>query len=595
MGKGNRTKKQQAANILSGTGKKKNAGKKREMPTWVGTLIVALVLVAVVLFSVFCILNSRGVFLRGKTIVKSEHFEVSVPMMSYMVYTEYQEWVNNYRDSGYMQYIKGEGGDGLNTSIPLRQQNYSVTTDKTTGATTTVTWFDYFANQAATNVEQIVVLCEQAHSLGITLSAEELAEIDSTIQMLELYAAYSGYTTSGYLAAMYGKGVGLKDVREMTELIELATKMTNLKTEEFKNGATDIRVENYYNENKKDLDIYVDFISYTFVATFNPVTNSEENAATRNEEAYNKYEEDKATYEQRVNDLANCTTAQEFCDLLIEFLKEDGATDVEAIQKQSDAHNINYKRDELDIDLEDWLFDTETPVQADDTHAIKEKGDEAREDDGNGGYTYKKANASYTACFVLKPVHRDDAYLQNVGHILFKTDTFKDIKDASGLSKLSGKTKELAQSLLDKGQTVSAENMAKALVDLMIAEGKMVTKTADNGETYYYMEKDAFEEYAKAYTEDSGVFYEDVKRGDMVTEFDAWLYNDSRIQNEVSPSAVKTTYGYHIMFYNGHTEEINWKATASDAIATADYEAWYKTVSAACTIDVTAEYWAKIN
>jgi hypothetical protein len=494
-----------------------------------------------------------------------------------------------------MQYIKGEGGDGLNTSVPLREQNYSVTTDKTTGATTTVTWFDYFANQAASSVEQIVVLCEQAHSLGITLTDEELAKIDSSIQMIELYAAYSGYTTSGYLAAMYGKGVGLKDVREMTELIELATKMTNLKTEEFKNGATDVRVDNYYNENKKDLDIYVDFISYTFVASFAPVADSEADAATKNEEKYDKYEDDKALYQERVDALAACTTAKEFCDLLIEYLVEDGMTEVEAIKKQSDAHNINYERDELDIDLEEWLFDTENPVEAGDATAIKDKGAEAREEDEEGGYVYKKANATYTACFVLKPVHRDDAYLQNVGHILFKTDTFKDIKDASGLSKLSGKTKELAQSLLDKGQTVSSENMAKALVELMIAEGKMVTKTAENGETYYYMEKDAFEAYAKDYTEDSGVFYEDVKRGDMVTEFDAWIYNDARIQNEVSFSAVETTYGHHIMFYNGHTDEINWRVTASNAIATADYEAWYKTVSAACTIDVNAEYWAKIN
>ena len=592
MGKGNRTKKQQAANILSGTGKKRNANKKRQMPTWVGTMIVVLVLVAVILFSVFCILNSRGVFLRSKTIVKSEHFEVNVPMMSYMVYTEYQNWVNNYQNTGYMQYIKGEGGDGLSTSIPLREQNYSVTTDKTTGATTTVTWFDYFANQAASSVEQIIVLCEQAHSLGITLSEEELAEIDSTMQMLELYAAYSGYTTSGYLAAMYGKGVGLKDVREMTELIELAAKMTNLKTEEFKNGATDVRIENYYNENKEDLDIYVDFIAYTFVATFTPVADSETDAATKNEEAYEKYEDDKAMYEERVDALAACTTAKEFCDLLIEFLKEDGATDVEAIQKQSDAHNINYERDELDMDLEDWLFDTESPVEAGDTHAFKERGDEARKDDEDGGYVYKKTNATYTACFVLKPVHRDDAYLQNVGHILFKTDTFKNMTNTS---KLSGKTKELADSLLAKGQTISAENMAKALIELMIAEGKMVTKTADNGETYYYMEKDAFEAYAKEYTEDSGVFYEDVKRGDMVSEFDAWIYNDARIQNEVSPSAIETTYGYHIMFYNGHTDEINWRVTASNAISAADYEAWYKTVSAACTIDVNAEYWAKIN
>ena len=596
MGKGNRTKKQQAANILSGTGNKRNAGKKREMPTWAGTLIVVSVLVAVILFSAFCILNSRGVFLRNKAIVKSEHFEVNVPMMSYMVYTEYQEWVNNYQSTGYMQYIKGEGGDALSTSVPLRQQNYSVKTDKTTGVTTTVTWFDYFADQAATSVEQILVLCEQAYSLGITLNDEDLAKIDSSIQMIELYAAYSGYTTSGYLASMYGKGVGERDVRDMMELVELATKMTAVMTEEFENGATDVRVDNYYKEHKEELEIYVDFISYTFEAKFEPVADTVEDAATKNAEAYAKYEADKVKYAERADALAACTTVDEFCDLLIEYLKEDGATDVEAIQKQSDAHYIDYKKDtEMDMDLEDWLFDTKAPVAANQTKAFKDDGDDPREEKDEGGYTYEKAGASYTACFVLEPVHKDEAYLQNVGHILFKTDTFKDIKDATGLSKLSGKTKELAQSLLDKGQTVTAENMAKALVDLMIAEGKMVTKTADSGETYYYIEKDAFEAYGKEYTEDSNVFYEDVKRGDMVSEFDAWIYDDARIQNEISPVAVKTTYGYHIMFYNGHAEEINWKETARTAISTADYEAWYKAAATACNMEVFAENWNKIN
>ncbi len=597
MGKGNRTKKQQAASVLGTAGKRKGANKKREMPTWAGTLIVVSVLVAVILFSVFCVLNSRGVFLRSKVIVESENYEITVPMMSYMVYTEYQQWVNNYQNSGYMQFIRGTGGDSLNTSKPLREQYYSKPTEKEPNVETK-TWFDYFAEQAAASVEQILVLCEQAYKLGITLDEEKIEEIDSAMDMIDLYAAYGGYTTSGYITSMYGRGVSKKDVRAMTEMIELASKMTEIKTEEFENGATDVRVENYYNENKDDLDIYVDFISYTFEASFKPVKDTEADAATKNEEAYNKYEADKEKYEDRVDALAACTTAKEFCDLLMEYLKEDGATDLEAITKQSDAHHINYEKDEENIDLEDWLFDSKNPVKENDTHTIKENGEEAREedqdDDGNPIYAYNEVEASYTVCFVLKPVHRDDAYLQNVGHILFKTETFKDLKDTS---KLSGKTKELAQSLLDKGQTISAENMAKALIDLMIAEGKLVTKTTEDGKTYYYMEKEAFKEYGNTYTEDSNVFYEDVKRGDMVAEFDEWLYADGRIENEVSASAVKTTYGYHIMFYDGHGEDINWVVNAKDAIATKDYEAWYEGVAEVCKskIQTNADYWNKIN
>ncbi len=590
MGKGNRTKKQQAANVLSGAGKKK-AARKREMPTWVGTLIVVAVLTAVVLFSVFCILNSRGVFLRNKTLYETDHFEITVPMMSYMVYTEYQNHLNNYQDSGYMQYVSGKGGSGVQTSVPLREQYYSKETNETTGVTTTVTWFDYFAGRAVTSVEQILVLCEQAYRYNIVLEQSDYDEIDSALSMLELYAAYNNYTTSGYLAAMYGKGVGLKDVRAMMELSQLATKCTEYKMGQFEDAITDARLEQYYNDNKSALDIYVDYIAYTFEVSFKASSDEEENA-----EKYAEYEKKKNDYAQYVDDLAACTTAEEFCATLIKCLQADGVTELDALQKQSDAHHINYKKKDDDSDLEKWLFGTKNPVKANDTKAIKDLGDEARESDGEEDptYTYSDAKASYTACFVLKPMHRDTAYLQNVGHILFQTSTFKDLKDTS---KLTGKTKELAQRLLDKGLTISDENMAKELIAVMIEDGKLVTKTNDKGESYYYIEKADFEAYGKDYTEDSNVFYEDVARGDMVEEFDAWLYTDGRVVGETTPVAVKTTYGYHIMCYQGQSEEINWEVTARDKIAASEYENWYKVVADACRI-TSEEYignWNKIN
>ncbi|MBE6604981.1 MAG: hypothetical protein E7639_04680 [Ruminococcaceae bacterium] len=595
MGKGNRTKKQQATDLLSGT-KKRAAAK--GMPTWVGTLIVVGVLVVALLACTFFALNSRGVFLRNKVIAETEHFEITVPMMSYLVYTEYQEWVNTYKDTGYMQYIKGEGGSGLNTSLPLRDQIYSSKTDETTGVTTTKTWFDMFAENAATSAEQILVLCEQAYRYGVTLNEEDYANIDNAIRMLELYAAYSGYTTSGYIASMYGRGVGEKDLRAIMEMTELATKMTDIKMDEFEAGATDVRLDKYFEENKGDLAVYVDYISYTFTSEFKVVASTEENAAAKNEEAYQKFVAEKEKMQARVDALAACTTAEEFSNLLIEYLKEDGKDATEAFNIQSEAHHINYKKtDDSSNALEKWLFGTETPVKANDTKVITTPGEPAREEGKGDGpeptYNYSNSKATFTACFVLKPVHRDEAKLQNVGHILFKTDTFKDLKDTS---KLSGKTKELAQSLLDQGKTVSAETMAKALIELMIAEGKVTTVTdSDTGRTYYRIDKEAFKEYGEAYTEDSNVFYEDVTRGQMVESFDAWLYSSDRMQDEISGTAVKTTYGYHIMFYDGASEEINWKAAAREKLTGADYEAWFKACSEATKIDVTAKNWDKID
>ena len=296
MGKGNRTKKQQAVNVFNGAGKR-SAAQKRQMPTWVGTLIVVAVLAAVAIFSVFCILNSRGVFLRNKTLYETDHFEITVPMMSYMVYSEYQNHLNTYQNSGYMQYVSGKGGSGVQTSVPLREQYYSKETNETTGVTTTVTWFDYFAGRAVTSIEQILVLCEQAHRFNIVLEESDYAEIDNAINMIELYAAYNNYTTSGYLAAMYGRGVGLKDVRAMMELSQLASKCTEHQMGQFEGAITDTRLEQYYNDNKTTLDIYVDYIAYTFEVSFKA-----SDAADKNAEEYTKYEEKKATYAKYVED-----------------------------------------------------------------------------------------------------------------------------------------------------------------------------------------------------------------------------------------------------------------------------------------------------
>ena len=166
MGKGNRTRNEKAASVLASSAKKKSNARKGQMPTWVGTLILVAVLVVIVTFAVISVLAQRGAFLRMKLIAETENFEVTVPMMSYMVYTEYQSWVSQYQDSGFMQYIKGSGGSSLNTSLPLRDQIYSQpTTDKP--ETPTRTWFDYFAEGAVDSVVQILTLCEQAHALGL--------------------------------------------------------------------------------------------------------------------------------------------------------------------------------------------------------------------------------------------------------------------------------------------------------------------------------------------------------------------------------------------------------------------------------------------
>ena len=128
MGKGNRTQNEKASELLTAAKSGKAAKAKKGMPVWAGTLILVTVLVALVLIATFSALNGKGVFLHGKTVASTENYKVNAAMMSYVIYSEYQNFVTQYSSSSYgniLQYIRGTGGDPLSTSTPLRSQYYA--------------------------------------------------------------------------------------------------------------------------------------------------------------------------------------------------------------------------------------------------------------------------------------------------------------------------------------------------------------------------------------------------------------------------------------------------------------------------------------
>ena len=132
-------------------------------------------------------------------------------------------------------------------------------------------------------------------------------------------------------------------------------------------------------------------------------------------------------------------------------------------------------------------------------------------------------------------------------------------------------------------QKTAAQKEAKALLDEWLAGDK-------TEESFAAMVKEKTDDTA---SKETGGLYESVDPGEMVEEFNDWCFDESRKPGDVG--MVETTYGYHIMFYNGHAEEINWKETARTAISTADYEAWYKAAATACNMEVFAKNWDKIN
>lgn len=143
----------------------------------------------------------------------------------------------------------------------------------------------------------------------------------------------------------------------------------------------------------------------------------------------------------------------------------------------------------------------------------------------------------------------------------------KDTLSELGITKEDGKLVDVRHILLtpeggtqgeDGGTTYSdaewkkCEEKAQGILDQWLAGEKT---------------EESFAALAKEHStdpgsKDNGGLYQGVATGYMVEEFDAWCFDDSRKVGDYG--LVKTTYGYHVMFYSG--EEPQWIVECRTAI-----------------------------
>ena len=178
--------------------------------------------------------------------------------------------------------------------------------------------------------------------------------------------------------------------------------------------------------------------------------------------------------------------------------------------------------------------------------SLKELAEDLEEAETKLAEVEKTGYYSYSAYFVVEAAHRDETVLRDVGHILFKVE--EDHSDSHTHEEEYYKTFE------------EAEAAAKALLE-------QIKGTAVNGA----VEKEVFESFGGD-THDSNVFYEDVNKGDMVEEFEDWLFA-ATTKGEVG--VVKTEYGYHVMWYGGETEAA-WHKTAHEGATSEDLSDWFE-------------------
>lgn len=167
----------------------------------------------------------------------------------------------------------------------------------------------------------------------------------------------------------------------------------------------------------------------------------------------------------------------------------------------------------------------------------------------------QKAYGAYTvnAYIVIEAAHRHEEPTKNVGHILFKVDEDDDSCFAT-FDEAAAKANEVL------------EQIKSAAVD-----GKV--------------SKEVFESFGNEHTADSKVFYENVTDGQMVDEFNDWIYDEARVEGELG--LVKTEdYGWHIMYFVGNGEA-EWQAEAHTSATSEDIEDWYENLKTTVTVNTS--------
>ena len=329
---------------------------------------------------------------------------------------------------------------------------------------------------------------------GITLTDEEIAGIDSCFTDMETYAKTMGFSSAdNYLEANYGNGVDSDIVLSAARESALASKAYSQYQETL--SYTDEELEEEYQSFEGIYD-YFDYAYFSVEATkvtVEPETEGEE-----------------ATEEVTEETLA---AAKETANEIMAAYKEAEGEDV--LQRLSDAANAVVAGQEATLSsrasgsslgaYQEWLMGS------------RKAGDVTVIEDSDGeGYT------------VVAFISRDDNHYATaqVRHILVKAEA-----DADG------------------NYTDKAKETAKLRAEEILAEFNAGDKT-----------EESFAALAEQYSEDEGSntnggLYENVPKGQMVEEFDAFCFEGHKKGDTAIVYGESSSYaGYHVMYYVGEGE-----------------------------------------
>ena len=405
---------------------------------------------------------------------------------------------------------------GYDTSKSPAQQTYS--TNEETGEVTT--YADFFLQSSLDGMQRIAALNAAAEAEGYTLSEEGKKDLEDRDAQINDLATQNNTSRKAILTSLYGSYVTEAQYEENLYRGFLADDYQNAHQEAI--DTSDSALDAYFEEHQDILSSY----SYHYA----PMSGIPEAKTDADGKAIEATEEEKtaamADAKARAEAMMAAVKAGEDFDTIAkDYVSEK---DKDTYSTKGVTLRTGVLGSTISSVFQDWMTDS----------ARKEGDIQVFENNGNG----------YVVVQYVDRV-RDDLSTVNVRHILIKPEA--ETEDATQFTDEAwAAAEEQAKTILT--QFMAGEKTAEAF-------GKLADEHSDDGRS------------TSGDLAAPGGLYSNVKPGDMVEAFDAWIYDDARKEGDTG--LVKTEFGWHVMYFAGRNEP-SWKLSAKSALVNDTMTTW---------------------
>ncbi len=611
MGKSNRIRAFNAEKKMAATVK---PTKKKGVPSWLASLIAAVVAVVVLAVCVLGVLSSNGVIMRHRYPLRSENFKISANMMSYYYQLQVQSFTSNYESN--LDYFS------LDTSASFKDQIYG--DEAKQGYETTIlgsfdgTWFDYFMSLATDQASQLLIYCEEAEKRGIELTDDDMAQIDSTLSTLTSTASLLGYSPDSYIASVYGSGVKEKDIRAAMEISLLAEKTASALQEDLINSVTHGDIQTKYEADPKLFQL-IDYSYYTVTIKYTDVAKEILGKDYTEDELKNKADDVLAAYTEKINDakslidsLKAATDNESFMKIAYKALAEQHYdTQYETANVAAENVPDEATRETIKTAMIDALLTalaegkTETAVAYTvDGEKYTLYGTEVKKDFAEA--MEKIENSCYTSLLTDKTTYNPEKkyFIANDEFSTWAFDNARATNDTYSI--LDGDGKDSATVTNDKGLFTATAYSIKAPkyrdevlaknVSYMLFSNEADAKAAIEALGNVTLTVDEFNRIADEKNSSGHTSIEDYTKGTLQLDaFDEWLYADSTAVGSYTATPIKADDKTYIVGYYSGDGNPAWKVTVKSEIFAERFEEYYLNMEKTYTVTVKEKLLSKIE